>query len=356
MFNGLEEMSQDIAGVYSDARMEYTKQLCTILVPSYFQFFLSTLEKAKENTEPKKILWQFQTLLNDIPDWNMEKVSTEIAQIQSSCGCDYLEDLLTAVFIAHTKVLTAIRISSKQKRVQITVPKVEHFLFKVLCETSKLLWGSSYLFREGISSIEKQQNYRSIETLLGEGILQAVRQMVPVKNILRDFVSMEGDEEDEEDDKKDLVVEAASEECKKEDEVKTAEEAKVEELKVEELKVEEVKVEEVKKEDVKVVDEVKAEDVKVEEVKKEDVKAEETPQIVIDTNVSRHVGFSDYNSVFDSSNPEHSDIVLDSQDQVEDNYNLDILDGPSVPLDMNDIESLDTSPEGIADSDYEVLV
>lgn len=355
MFNGLEEMSQDIAGVYSDARMEYTKQLCTILVPSYFQFFLSTLEKAKEGTEPKKILWQFQTLLNDIPDWNMEKVSTEIAQIQSSCGCDYLEDLLTAVFIAHTKVLTAIRISSKQKRVQITVPKVEHFLFKVLCETSKLLWGSSYLFREGINSIEKQQNYRSIETLLGEGILQAVRQMVPVKNILRDFVSMEGDDDDEEevkeDDKKDLVVETASEESKRE-EVKAAEEVKVaEEVKAaEEVKTEEVKAEEVKAE------EVKAEEVKAEEVKKEEVKTEETPQIVIDTNVSRHVGFSDYNSVFDSSNPEHSDIVLDSQDRVEDNYNLDILDGPSVPLDMDDIESLDTSPEGIADSDYEVLV
>ena len=107
-------MSQDIAGVYSDARLEYTKQLYTILVPSYFQFFLTMLEKAKVGTEPKKVLWQFQTLLNDIPEWNMEKVSTEITQLQASCGCDYLDDLLTAVFIAHTKVLTAIRISSKQ--------------------------------------------------------------------------------------------------------------------------------------------------------------------------------------------------------------------------------------------------
>ena len=105
----------------------------------------------------------------EIPDWNMEKVNTEIGLIQSGCGCDYLEDLLTAVFIAHTKVLTAIRVSAKQKKVQITVPKVEHFLFKVLCETSKLLWGSSFLFRENITAIEKQQNYRSVEALLGGG-------------------------------------------------------------------------------------------------------------------------------------------------------------------------------------------
>ena len=348
-------MSQDIAGVYSDARLEYTKQLYTILVPSYFQFFLTMLEKAKVGTEPKKVLWQFQTLLNDIPEWNMEKVSTEITQLQASCGCDYLDDLLTAVFIAHTKVLTAIRISSKQKRVQITVPKVEHFLFKVLCETSKLLWGSSYLFREGISSIEKQQNYRSIEALLGEGILQAVRQMVPVKNILRDFVSMDDGEDEEVKETKET----------KEEEVK-AEEVKVEEVKVEEVKAEVVKMEanaEVKVEEVikpePVLEEVKAE-VKAEEVKAEakaEAKAEEVtvPQIVIDT--TRHVGFSDYKSVFDSSDPDHSDIVLDQVS--EEDYNLDILDGPSEPLDLSDAEPLDdqpSAPEQMTDTDYDVLV
>jgi hypothetical protein len=184
-------MSDAIVSVYSDARTEYTKQLCAFLVPAYFQFFLGLLEKAREQSqaEPRRLLWQFQTLLNDIPEWNMEKVNTEIGHLQTACGCDYLEDLLTAVFIAHTKVLTAIRVSSKQKKVQITVPKVEHFLFKVLCETSKLLWGSTYLFREDVNSMEKQQNYRSVEGLLQEGVVQAIRALVPVKSILRDFVS-----------------------------------------------------------------------------------------------------------------------------------------------------------------------
>jgi hypothetical protein len=345
-------MSQDIAGVYSDARLEYTKQLYTILVPSYFQFFLTMLEKAKVGTEPKKVLWQFQTLLNDIPEWNMEKVNTEITQLQASCGCDYLDDLLTAVFIAHTKVLTAIRISSKQKRVQITVPKVEHFLFKVLCETSKLLWGSSYLFREGISSIEKQQNYRSIEGLLGEGILQAVRQMVPVKNILRDFVSMEDGEDEETKETKDEETKEA-----KAEEVHVEEEAKVEEPKVEEVKPAEPVLEEVKVEEVKPAEPV-PEEVKVEEVKPEGTKVEEAsvPQIVIDT--TRHVGFSDYKSVFDSSDPDHSDIVLDQVGEEED-YDLDILDGPSEPLDLSDAESLDAktpAAEQMTDTDYDVLV
>jgi hypothetical protein len=41
-------MADSIAGVYSDARSEYTKQLCGILIPSYFQFYLTILEKARD--------------------------------------------------------------------------------------------------------------------------------------------------------------------------------------------------------------------------------------------------------------------------------------------------------------------
>ena len=206
-------MNRDsVLSVYSDARTEYTKQLCVFLVPAYFQFFVDLLEKAKQDMahEPKRALWQFQTYLNDIHDWNMERVRQEIQRIHSNSGCDYMEDLLTAVFIAHTKVLTAIRLSSNNKKVEINIPKVDHFLFKVLCETSKLLWSSTYLFRDGIPGIEKQQNYRTIETILNEGILQAVRSLVPVKSILKDFVSQDtkedSDEEDVQEEKKEEIA------------------------------------------------------------------------------------------------------------------------------------------------------
>ena len=203
--------SDSVLSVYSDARAEYTKQLCMFLVPAYFQFYIELLEKAKQASasEPKKALWQFQTYLNEVHDWNMEKVNHEIHTINTNCGCDYLEDLLTAVFIAHTKVLTAIRLSANNKKVEINVPKVEHFLFKVLCETAKLLWSSTYLFRDGIPGMERQQNYRNIEQVLNEGILQAVRNLVPVKSILKDFMNM------------DVAAEHAAEEDSDEEEEKT---------------------------------------------------------------------------------------------------------------------------------------
>jgi hypothetical protein len=176
---------------YSDARTEYTKQLCQFVVPAMFKFFMNLLEKSREEVgrETQKILFQFQTYLKEIPDWNMEKVSNEITQLERIIGCEYLEDLLTAVFIAHTKILTAIRISSKKNtNVQINVPKVERFLFKVMCETSNLFWKNTYLFRDDIKNLEKQQNYRHAELLVSEGISNAIRVLVPVKNILRECI------------------------------------------------------------------------------------------------------------------------------------------------------------------------
>jgi hypothetical protein len=47
--------------------------------------------------------------------------------------------------------------------------------------------------------MEKQQNYRNIENMLHEGIAQAVRSLVPVKSILKDFVTHDSTSKDDED-------------------------------------------------------------------------------------------------------------------------------------------------------------
>ena len=199
---------------YSDARTEYTKQLCQFVVPAMFKFFMNLLEKSREEVgrETQKILFQFQTYLKEIPDWNMEKVSNEIVQLERIIGCEYLEDLLTAVFIAHTKILTAIRISSKKNtNVQINVPKVERFLFKVMCETSNLFWKNTYLFRDDIKNLEKQQNYRHAELLVSEGISNAIRVLVPVKNILRECIINDASADADADSDDEVVAEGVKE-------------------------------------------------------------------------------------------------------------------------------------------------
>ena len=184
--------------VYGEAKGEYTRQLCVFLVPCLESYVLELLEQAKnEAPNPNKVLWQFQTLLQSIPDWNQDKVIRETEKIQKDCKCDYLEELLTAVFIAHTKVLSAIRLSTKQKKLQITIPKVDHFLHRLLSESARSLWTNAYLFAE-CNSIEKQKNLRQVSALLQESVLQAIRGLLPVKSILREYLHDDDDVDENE--------------------------------------------------------------------------------------------------------------------------------------------------------------
>ena len=347
----MNRSSDSVLSVYSDARAEYTKQLCFFLVPAYFQFFIELLERSKRESEPKKALWQFQTYLNEVHDWNMEKVQQEINKINSNCGCDYMEDLLTAVFVAHTKVLTAIRLSSSKKKIEISVPKVDHFLFKVLCETSKLLWSSTYLFRDGISGVEKQQNYRTIEQIINEGILQAVRSLVPVKSILKDFVNNEGgDDSDEEKEDK--------------EEIPTVTPPVLLDIPITPIiQVTDLTLPSISEQN----DDKPKEDKPKEDKPKEDKPKEETPaeviqqppqMIIIDDKPT--VSFGEYDAVFDSDNPHQSDMIYDPKDGDENNVPaLEILDDQGISLseglDFDDLNAKEAKSEDLGTDDYESL-
>lgn len=354
-------MNRDsVLSVYSDARTEYTKQLCVFLVPAYFQFYVELLEKAKRVMihEPKRALWQFQNYLNEIHDWNMEKVVNEIHVIQVNSGCDYLEDLLTAVFIAHTKVLTAIRLSTNNKKIEINIPKVEHFLFKVLCETAKLLWSSTYLFRDGIPGMEKQQNYRNIENMLHEGIIQAVRSLVPVKSILKDFVnhdstSKEDEDSDEEIEKKEELTVPPSVD------INTQDTSVVQSVAEVNTPVPEPVPEPVSEP----VPALVPESVPASEPTLS--KEPSTPVIMLDSKPT--VRFGEFNAMFDSDHPADSDLILESKEKEESIAGSDHESGPvlqileeegtSIENDM-DIEALDEfngPSESIGADDYEEL-
>jgi len=343
-------MNRDsVLSVYSDARTEYTKQLCVFLVPAYFQFYVDLLEKAKRVMiqEPKRALWQFQNYLNEIHDWNMEKVSNEIHLIQANSGCDYLEDLLTAVFIAHTKVLTAIRLSTNNKKVEINIPKVEHFLFKVLCETAKLLWSSTYLFRDGIPGMEKQQNYRTIENMLNEGIIQAVRSLVPVKSILKDFVTHD-----------------SSSDVQKEEEDSDDEPEKKEELAV--PPPVDIVEPPANVPDVPIVPETVAPaitPIDIPTATPTPSAQPSTPIIMIDDKPT--VRFGEFNAMFDSDHPTDSDLIMEPKESEEPTPSAEQESGPvlqileeegtSLDIEAESLDNLEGPSESIGLDDYEEL-
>lgn len=193
------EIQDTSAAIYSEAKSEYTKQLVFNFQPTLLRFFLDRHTEAKGaqsvTSKTKSVLSEFQESLTQIPEWNLDKVQRETATLLQTVHCDYIEDLITAVFIAHTKILSAIRLNAKpRQKIRITVPKPDHFMHRTLSECSRLLWSNIYLFSDSVSSLDRQKNMNDVNRLLEEGILQAIRNLLPVKSILRD--SLQEDEDD----------------------------------------------------------------------------------------------------------------------------------------------------------------
>ncbi len=179
--------------MYSEARNEYMKQLGTWIVPPLVEFFRREYETISRR-DGRGAMGAFQDFCAEVPRWNQDVIDTNIGVILDTCRCDYVEELMTAVFIAHTKMLTAIRVSSKQKKLQITLPKLDHFLHRVFVECARAFWKAPFLFDTTLSPIEKQKNVLQAEAMCTEALSGAVRSLLPVKNILRDYLDEDEDE------------------------------------------------------------------------------------------------------------------------------------------------------------------
>jgi len=182
-------------GLYTEARNEYMKQLCTWIVPPLVDFFRVEYN-ALVKTHGKKTMSAFQTFCAEVPKWNQDVIETHINSVLDGCRCDYVEELMTAVFVAHTKMLTAIRTNGKQKKLQITLPKLDHFLHRVFTECARSLWKAPFLFAAELSSVERQKNILQAESMCSEAMSSAVRSLLPVKNILREYLDEDAEGED----------------------------------------------------------------------------------------------------------------------------------------------------------------
>ena len=119
--------------VLVDAKNEYTTQLINLVSSiSIYQGIMSIYEEAKDICEqdnnPNNILISFQEQLTQIPKWSSELIQKQYNSLVSDSQCDWIEDLIPAVFISHTKVLTIGHKKKENNKVNLKLPKASHFV------------------------------------------------------------------------------------------------------------------------------------------------------------------------------------------------------------------------------------
>jgi hypothetical protein len=184
-----------------ESRNEWCARLVTILTPIVSDGINSVFDEAwkmcKDNNEESKYLMTFQNLLSRIPKWNSVIIENECKRIIEKSGCTYLEDLITCVHIIQLKVLTCIRVGNKQKKIDISIPKLNHFVHRVYINVARKVFSNIYLFERKINDLQRQKNRREFEIMIQECILVAIRESIPTESIIRAYMD-ENEEQEEE--------------------------------------------------------------------------------------------------------------------------------------------------------------
>jgi hypothetical protein len=188
--------------------------LLTILTPHIVDGLKSIFDEAiklcRDNNEMDKYLMTFQNFITRIPKWNPVIIESERRRIVEKSGCNYLEDLVTCVHIIQLKLLTAIRAGQKQRKIDISIPKLDDFIHKVYINVARKIYKNVYLFEINIPPLQVQKHFRETEIIIQECILNTVRESIPVESILQAYMG-ETIEEDVVEEIKEQVVEKPAE-------------------------------------------------------------------------------------------------------------------------------------------------
>ena len=184
-----------------ESRNEWCSRLVSVFTPVVIEgirsIFNESWKMCLDNDEASKYLMTFQNLLSRVPKWNNIIVEEERKRIVERSGCDYLEDLITCVHIIQLKVLTCIRVGNKQKKIDISIPKLDIFIHKVYIHVARKVYMNVYLFERNISPLQVQKNNRELESIVQECILTTIRESVPTEAIIRAYMDESVEQEEE---------------------------------------------------------------------------------------------------------------------------------------------------------------
>lgn len=183
----------------TESKNEWCARLVNTLTPAIIAGIKSIYEEAyklcRENEEEDKYLMTFQTFLSRVPKWNSTIIENETKRIIEVSSCSYLEDLITCVHVIQLKALTCIRVGQQQKKIDINIPSLSHFIHKVYVNVARKVYTNVYLFEKGIAPLQIQKHNRELEIIIRECIMNTIRDTMPVEEILKAYMSETTEEE-----------------------------------------------------------------------------------------------------------------------------------------------------------------
>ena len=176
----------DNLNVLVEAKKEYLGQMCLIMCPPMIEVFDEMYRESVKISKGRKILIMFQKLLKEVPNWSNAMSKHHSDNITDRCS--WFGDLLAAVFVACTKILSAVRLKADNKKISLKLPTEEVFIQTCYNNIAKDLYRDPYIFHDEQSEYARDENLRVRFSLCIEN---TVKELIPVQQILQTYMSQE---------------------------------------------------------------------------------------------------------------------------------------------------------------------
>lgn len=176
----------DNLNVLVEAKKEYLGQMCLIMCPAMIEVFQEMYNESVKTSKGKQVLIMFQKLLKEVPNWSNAMSKRHSDNITGRCA--WFNDLLAAVFVACTKILSAVRLKADNKKIALKLPTEEVFIQTCYNNAARDLYKDPYIFHEEQSEYVRDDN---LTTRFSNCIENTVKELIPVQQILQTYMSQE---------------------------------------------------------------------------------------------------------------------------------------------------------------------
>jgi hypothetical protein len=134
-----------------EGRTSYIRKLTAILTTPIYRGFLTIYQDAKksatESRDLSKTLTNFQGIIRLIPQWTPEKRAEIVRELRENIReCDFIDELLAAVFITEIRIMTAAKIAETPRKINLIIPSFEKFIHNAYVQCARAIWKAAFLF------------------------------------------------------------------------------------------------------------------------------------------------------------------------------------------------------------------
>lgn len=184
-------MDTNSLNVLVEAKKEYLKQLCALMVPIMIDTFHDMYKESVKMTNGKKVLIQYQKLMKEVPNWSDHMINTHNEKLCNSCS--WFNDLLAAVFVSFVKILSSVRLKAENKKISVKLPSNQLFIHSCYINAAKDLYKDPYVYHDEPNEYERDTILKNRFKICVENTID---EMIPIQEILKSCMSQVTDKID----------------------------------------------------------------------------------------------------------------------------------------------------------------